>query len=69
MKTQSVKSSCLHSWVGDVSNGFNQLEVQRIASSRKTVDEHYSDKFEVLASASESKVGFISWLLNKVGIK
>lgn len=67
MKPQLFKAS--DSWIGDVANGFNQLEMQRIESGRKVIDEHYSDKFEVLASVSESKVGFILELLNKVGIK
>lgn len=53
----------------DVAAAFNSLEMQRIAGSKKVVDDNYSDKFEDLAKASESKAGFISKLLNKVGIK
>jgi len=53
----------------DVATAFSSLEMQRIAGSKKVVDDNYSDKFEVLAKASERKVGFINKLLNKVGIK
>lgn len=53
----------------DVATEFNSLEMQRIAGRKKVVDDNYSDKFEDLVKASESKAGFISKLLNKVDIK